>query len=126
MALPNWMAYALYGNAGLDFAIFLAPTSIGVPDMIDGKFKSSEGQIKEMKRHFCNLGGFAFLLHGAVRFCAGHFQSKEMVGLAVFSYVLEAGQFAHYLMQGTAKPQTAGLAVCVLAWAATVAYCGLG
>eukprot|EP00913_Durusdinium_trenchii_P018128 g17033.t1 len=35
-----------------------------------------------------------------------------MVGLAVFSYVLEAGQFAHYLMQGTAKPQTAGLAVC--------------
>lgn len=47
---------------------------------------------EEMKEHFCAVGGFSFLLHGAVRFCAGYFKSKEMVCLAIFSYFLEVAQ----------------------------------
>lgn len=38
------------------------------------------------------MGGFSFLLHGAVRFCAGYFRSKEMVCLAIFSYFVEVAQ----------------------------------
>ena len=41
--------------------------------------------------------GFAFLLHGAVRFCAGYCGSKEMVCLAIFSYFIEVAQLGTLL-----------------------------
>ena len=53
--------------------------------------------LEEMKEHFCAVGGFSFLLHGAVRFCAGYFKSKEMVCLAIFSYFLEVAQIGTLL-----------------------------
>ena len=46
MPLPNWMVYTLYGNAALDLAIFLSPGKIAIPDLIEAKFKSPEGEIK--------------------------------------------------------------------------------
>eukprot|EP00435_Cladocopium_sp_Y103_P040054 s37_g10.t2 len=94
------MVYTLYGNAVLDLTIFISPGSIAVPDLIEGKFKCPKGELKEMKEHFCAVGGFSFLLHGAVRFCAGYFKSKEMVCLAIFSYFLEVAQIGTLLLTG--------------------------
>lgn len=62
-----------------------------------------------MKEHFCAVGGFSFLLHGAVRFCAGYFKSKEMVCLAIFSYFLEVAQIGHFWGKGTANKATAAV-----------------
>jgi hypothetical protein len=48
MPLPNWMVYTLYGNAMLDLTIFISPGSIAVPDLIEAKFKSPEGELKDL------------------------------------------------------------------------------
>mmetsp|Transcript_69739 Transcript_69739/g.110192 ORF Transcript_69739/g.110192 Transcript_69739/m.110192 type:complete len:127 (-) Transcript_69739:7-387(-) len=122
MPLPNWMVYTLYGNAMLDLTIFISPGSLAVSDLIDAKFKSPEGELKEMKEHFCAVGGFSFLLHGAVRFCAGYFKSKEMVCLAIFSYFLEVAQIGHFWGKGTANKATAAVAALVIAWSSSLAY----
>ena len=42
------MVYTLYGNALLDLTIFISPGSIAVPDLIEAKFKSPQGELKDL------------------------------------------------------------------------------
>eukprot|EP00439_Symbiodinium_sp_Y106_P069153 s862_g11.t2 len=104
MSLPSWMCKAFYANAVLDLVVFLIPGSIAVPDLIAAKFPAGkrQGEIEQLIQLFHRQGGFAFLLHGAVRFCAGYYQTEDMVYLALFSYAVEAAELLYFYAKGTA------------------------
>mmetsp|Transcript_58711 Transcript_58711/g.109937 ORF Transcript_58711/g.109937 Transcript_58711/m.109937 type:complete len:132 (+) Transcript_58711:42-437(+) len=128
MTLPTWMVYGFYGNALLDLVVFLVPGSIGVGDLINKKFQAGKkgAEFDQLIEHFNRVGGFAFLLHGAVRFCAGYCQTVDMIYLALFSYALEVAQLLYFISKGCAAPKNWLVFLGITIWSSVILHFGLG
>lgn len=127
MPIPIWMSYALYGNAALDVAIFISPSTIAIPDYISAKFaSSSDVKLEELKAHFYTMGGYSFLLHGAVRAMTGYYKNQQAAGLAIFSYLVEVAQILYFLRKGAGKKSLQVVAGCVFLWSMALGYFAFG
>jgi len=108
LPIPSVLSYFLYANAALDFLIFLAPSTLAVPDWIKLQAKTTTNGMELQGPRalyapiwafdaFCLLGGFTFLLHGAIRAAAGHWRTPPLMTLVMFSYVLEIVTALYFL-----------------------------